>query len=109
MQINWRIWVPVLIALLIIASFLIVKYSQEEEIVSDQRPAFLEEPSDTAYSFEEDNVPVSGDVDDATESILIEASDDEVFFSESSSDADLIFNDSQLINDINQSYDENDF
>jgi len=112
MTINWKIWAPVGIVVVIV--FVAIglnqvktndlqeanvdnKQTQEQPIVVSQ-----DLPSATLK-------PATGNIDDVVNSILAGVSDDEALFADAVKDGELINSDSQSINNFGQSYNENEF
>lgn len=95
---KWKIFVPVgIVALAIIA---VVIYSQ----IGKEAPQYA-----TEEGVEVVTVPATGNVDDAINALLQEASADQAMFSQEEDDASLLFTDSQAISDFGQSYNESEF
>jgi len=106
MTINWKVWVPLgivaVVALVIISSYQFGTKAPQAPI-APQAPVAAEELPVAVTK------PATGNIDDAVNAILAEASDDQALFASVEKDAELIAVDSQAISDFGQSYNENEF
>ncbi|MDP3734954.1 MAG: hypothetical protein Q8R39_00825 [bacterium] len=108
MTINWKIWAP--LGIIVLVALVAIGFSKSEV---PQAPV-TGEPRQAPVVREESQAqpaaiaPATGNVDDAVNAILASISDDQSLFAEAEKDAALIDADSQAISDFGQSYNEKD-
>jgi len=101
MTINWKIWAPVGIVV-VVALIIIGSYQFETKAPAPitgetpQAPVAGEEPQQQPIVA----TPDTGNVDDAVNAILAEVSDDQALFADAEKDAELLAADSQAISDF---------
>jgi len=110
MTINWKIWAPV--GIVVVVALVMIGFNQFGT-KAPQAPIAGEIPQAPVAISQELPVavaePATGNVDDAVNAILAGISDDEALFADAVKDAELIAADSQLIGNFGQSYNENEF
>jgi hypothetical protein len=109
MNINWKIWAPVgvvvVVALVMIGSSQLGTKSPQAPIADNgQAQDAVSQDLPTATS-----KPATGNIDDAVNDILAGISDDEALLADAIKDGELITADNQSINNFGQSYNENEF
>ncbi len=108
---NWKIFVPVAIAILVVAVWGVVKIGPKE-IITGLKEEFNDEGYvETEYvkTPEEVSVPrATGDIDDAVGALITLSENELLITTEEGNDASLINFDSQAISDFGQSYNENE-
>lgn len=103
----------VLIIILIAASLVLVLVLNRETNLSggpvyNFSPKAQDTAQKTQVPTEPNLVPPTGDIDDATKALLLDASVDEADFATEETDADLVGADGTAIGDFGQSYNENE-
>lgn len=101
MTMNWKIWAPVgiavVIALVVVGNNQIKTNTSQDPIAGNQ--------TETPVAIK----PATGNIDDAVSAILAGASDDQAIFADALKDADLVSADGQAISNFGQSYNGNEF
>ena len=103
MTINWKIIVPVL-AILAIAAWLI--YYQFG--IKPLQPQYQAEKGTTEQAAKIIPPPATGNIDDAINTLIQDATNEQALAAEEDADASLINLDSQEISNFGQSYNENE-
>ncbi len=112
MTINWKIWAPFSV---IIVVALILFSSYQFETTVPQTPVAKEITPQAPITTPAQETPVvvtqpaTGDINDAVDIILADASGDQALFADTEKDVALVDIDSQIINDFGQFYNENEF
>ncbi|OIO33459.1 MAG: hypothetical protein COZ49_03905 [Candidatus Yonathbacteria bacterium CG_4_10_14_3_um_filter_47_65] len=103
---NWKIWAP--IGIVAIVALIMIQLGTR----NPQAPVVGETPGTPDIAQE---LPVAatesatGNVDAATDAILSGIADDEAIFVDATKDAELVVVDNQAIDNLGQSYYENEF
>jgi hypothetical protein len=105
---RWKIFVPVgIVALAIIGLAIYSQLGKETpQVATEEEKAVGEQVIEEQIAV---TIPATGNVDDAINALLQEASADQAMFSQEEGDISLLLADSQAIGDFGQSYNESEF
>ena len=107
MAINWKVWAPLGILVLVVLAILWFPRSGERAPMTDKAP---QAPVERKAEQEEATAAVAatGNVDDVVNALLADTADDQALFSDAEKDAELVAADGQVVSDFGQSYNAND-
>jgi len=115
LSLKWKIIIPVVVILALIAGYLQIKNAKQN--ITEETPINFQEQQEQAQKQQEQNTTIpevvlpvaTGNIDDTVNALLQDSSSETGILQEEMADADIIADDSQAISDFGQSYNENEF